>query len=262
MPTGGSSDTPWIMCHTPSPHATLHLYALPHAGGGASLYRSWPKRLPTTIEVRPLQLPGRENRVSETPYDDPQMLLDALEEVLIDRIDRPYVLFGHSMGGILAFELAHRLQRAGVGDPEHLFVSGASAPHYERSLGDTPPKDQSKDELVERLRKYGGMPADVLDNENLLDFLLPTLRADFQLNHQYTYEEKPPLQCPLSVFGGKRTKETSDEEFADWEPYTEGAFSVHMIDGGHFFVKSHQDEVIGTLLGDLDLDAHVGPIGA
>src|SRR5438552_7109196 len=118
----------WLACLKPRPHAAVRLFCFPYAGGGASAFRCWPDALPASIEVCPVQLPGRETRFREPPYTRLAPLAEALGHALRPFLDRPFAFFGHSMGALVAFELTRWLRRAGGPQPAHLFVSACAAP--------------------------------------------------------------------------------------------------------------------------------------
>jgi medium-chain acyl-[acyl-carrier-protein] hydrolase len=157
-------------------------------------------------------------------------------------MDRPFALYGHSMGALIAYELARRLREAGRAEPVHLFVSGCRAPQ----LADT--RDVTYDlpdpEFIEELRRLKGTPSEVLEHEELLRLVLPLLRADFAVAQTYRYSEGPPLGCPLTAVGGLQDEEVTREQLTPWREMTTGAFSLHMLPGDHFFLHTSQDVLL------------------
>jgi surfactin synthase thioesterase subunit len=228
----------------PSRDAPLRLFCFPHAGAGAGAYRPWSATLGRAgIDVCPVQPPGREGRFPEAPYDAVGPLVDDLAPVLEPYLDRPYALFGHSMGALIAFELAHRLR--GIAAPVHLFVSGRIAPQ----LRDPRPRmyDLPDAQLIARLRALGGIPSGLLDARELIAMQLPLLRADLALNERYEYRPVPPLAVPLSAYGGVSDPKVSADELRAWHEQTTGLFRVQLLAGGHFFVQTAQPVLLRSL---------------
>jgi len=190
---------PWIECYQPNPSARLRLFCFPYAGGSARIYRSWARHLPSCVEVCPVQLPGRDRRIAEPPFTNVQLLVEAAVAALRPLFDKPFAFFGHSMGALIGFELAHYV-RAELGvSPKHIFASGRRAPQMsrEQSIYDLP-----KEELLAELHRLKGTPPDVLEHPDLMELMLPLLRADFSLGDTYVFSERPPLSCPITVLGG------------------------------------------------------------
>lgn len=229
------------------PEAGLRLFCFPHAGVGASAYRAWPDLLPKAeIGVCPVQLPGRENRLGEPAARDVGQLVDALFSEVADRLDRPFALFGHSLGALVAFEFARLLRDRGAPLPVHLFVSGRIAPQLadpREKLNDLPDAG-----LRARLAELGGIPSAVLDDPDLLTLLLPLLRADLAVNENYRYRPGPPLPVPITAFGGARDPKVSAVELRAWAEQTSGQFTDRMLPGGHFFVQESVRSLLGHLV--------------
>ena len=238
-----ASPNPWITCPRPNPDAALRLYCLPHAGGGAGIFRTWSASLPEAVEVRGLQLPGRESRLLETPFENTVPAVAALVEAFVPDLDRPYALFGHSMGALIGFELCRELRRRGVELPRHVFASAYRAPQ----LPDPePPLYQlPQDEfLTEVNRRYDAVPQEVLNSAELLELMLPGLRADIAICDTYSYQEGPPLPCDLSAFGGREDGQVPEDTLRAWQDQTSGRFELHMFEGGHFFLQSAEAAVL------------------
>ncbi len=226
----------WLAATPPRPNARVRLFCLPYAGGGASIYRSWPDALPDDIAVLPVQLPGRENRMAEPPITRLRLLVALLAQALRPHLTEPYAFFGHSMGALLAFELTRHLRRQRVPLPVHLFLSGRRAPTIEDT--DEPAHTLPHDAFVARLRELDGTPEAVLAHPELMELVLPTLRADFAVCETYTYTAEPPLACGLTVFGGTDDSSTPLEQLDDWATQTTGPAQVLHIPGGHFFINT------------------------
>ncbi|HEX2164950.1 MAG TPA: thioesterase domain-containing protein [Thermoanaerobaculia bacterium] len=227
---------PWIAYRRARPNARLRLFCFPYAGGGASAYRGWGEELPETVEVCPVQPPGREGRIRQSPLSDLDELLAALDAGLSAELDElPHAFFGHSLGAIVAFELARRRRARGAAPPVHLLVSAHAAPAIPPD--DEPLHDLPSDRFRERLRGLNGTPAEVLDHPELMELVEPLLRADFRLNETYRYLPGAPLDCPLTAFCGFRDHEVPRPKMEPWADVTTGRFRLHMLPGDHFFLN-------------------------
>ena len=241
---------PWILRPRRQLPGGLRLFCLPYAGGAASAYRCWADGLPPEVEVCALQLPGRGSRIREAPFRRVEDLVPAIAEGLGPLLDLPFALFGHSMGAVVAFELARELRRRGSPAPVLLAVSGHQAP---RRPDVEPPFSHLPDPaFLEEVRKrYDGIPPEVLAEEELLQLLLPVLRADIQVLENYSYAGEPPLDCPLSCFGGEDDRHVSLADLEAWRDETSGRLRVRTFPGGHFFLESARSEVLRALGEDL-----------
>ncbi|MFO1417433.1 MAG: alpha/beta fold hydrolase [Methylotetracoccus sp.] len=223
----------------------LDLYCLPYAGGSAAIYRSWTNAISPDIAAKAIELPGRGRRFAEPPTRD----LRALVATLMDQIDlragRPFAFFGHSMGALLAFELARAVRRESRRTPIFLFVSACRAPQVRRR--DEPRHTWSDARLIDELRRLNGTPAELLDNEELLGLLLPVLRADLGICDGYRYEPEPPLDCPILAFGGLEDEQVSATEIAAWSEQTRTRFDLQMLPGDHFFLNASQSLLLQAI---------------
>jgi len=232
-----------------TPGAALRLFCFPYAGGGASLFRGWSDALPRGVELCAVQLPGRENRLGEPAFTRMEPLVEALGRELGPFLDRPFALFGHSMGGRIAFELARLARREHGREPVHLFASACRAPQIPND--DNRTHRLSDDEFIEVLRRLQGVPEAVLDNVELREIFLPVLRSDFTLFETTTYREEGPLCCPITAFGGLLDRKLERFHIEGWREQTVGAFDVQMLRGDHFYVQSERDlllQFIGRVL--------------
>lgn len=216
----------------------IRLICLPYAGGNASTYRPWMAAAWPGVTVCPALLPGRERRIGDEPFQRMAALVDDLCAAL--PTDAPYALFGHSMGALLAYELACALRRSGKRMPAHVFVSGAPAPHV---APNRPPRYRlGRRELIAELAKLGGTPPAVLANDELLDLCLPTVRADFAMLDTYHWQPSEPLDVPLSVFYGSDDAEVDEEDILGWRRHgVDVGFA--RFRGDHFFVESDSEAV-------------------
>jgi medium-chain acyl-[acyl-carrier-protein] hydrolase len=246
--TGIAATDRWLAYFRPNPKAEVRLFCFPYAGGGASLYRGWQGALPDWVEVCPVQLPARETRFKEPAFTRLAPLVEAVAQSLRPYLDRPFAFFGHSMGALLAFELSRRLQRNHGRGPIGFVVSGCGAPQTrtQSALHALPPV-----QFREELRRLNGTPAPILDNDELMDLLLPTLRADFSLCETYAYADGPSLTCPITALGGLGDDAVSRQDLDAWREHTTGAFRVRMLPGDHFFLNEHRSLLLHALTQDL-----------
>jgi Predicted thioesterase involved in non-ribosomal peptide biosynthesis len=241
-------NTPWIFPQSPGAEPEFRLFCFPYAGGGASIFRQWQEYMPDGVQVCGVQLPGRENRITESPHTDLRLLVEHILVGLRPFLNKPFAFFGHSLGAKIAFELARLLRKKHQPQPRHLFVAGSRAPH----LLETCPLHQLPDHsFIEELRRYEATPEVLLENKELMAFYLPLLRADFTVDETYAYAEEVPLQCPLTVYGGLADKEVTREELEAWQQHSTDVFCCRMFAGNHFFIKSAQELVFAELRRDI-----------
>jgi medium-chain acyl-[acyl-carrier-protein] hydrolase len=241
--------TPWITLVKPNPAARLRLFCFPYAGGGASAYRTWVQALPPEIELCSIQPPGRESRLRDKPFTQFPPLIEALVQAVGPYMNMPFVFFGHSMGALTCFELTRYLHRHQRPLPMHLFVSGHRAPHIPDPH--PPVHHLPEAEFIQELRNLNGTPDQVLQNEELMQLILPLLRADFELCDTYTYTEEPPLPCPITAYGGLQDVEASRDQLAAWSEQTSQRFTIRMFPGDHFYLLNARASVLQTLAQDL-----------
>jgi medium-chain acyl-[acyl-carrier-protein] hydrolase len=247
-PTSLSADR-WIVQTKPAPFALLRLFCFPFAGGGAQSFRAWPEKLPSTIEVCAVQLPGHETRMREKPLSSIAPMIEAMTPSVIPYLDKPFVFFGHSMGAIIAFELARALRRHGKLLPKSLMVSARVAPHLpipRRPIHDLPQPD-----FIEGLKSLNGTPKQVLEDSDLMELVIPLLRADLAVHETYVYLEEEPLQCDIMAFGGLQDPEAGREAIDAWRIHTSGEFVRRMVPGDHFFIEAAQSLFLNMLSREL-----------
>ena len=230
----------WFRCPRPKPGAAVTLFCFPYAGGGIPVFHSWAAALPDSIEVSSVQLPGRGTRLREEPFRQITPLVQALTDALIDvrSNEESVVFFGHSLGALVAFEVARELRRRSQPIPMHLFVSGCSAPqdpYTDRLIHALPDSD-----FLEEIRQWSGTPPEVLEHQELMALLLPALRADFEVRETYSYQNEPPLPCSITAFGGLADHQVQRASLDSWRAQTKEAFSLHMLPGDHFFLVESQ----------------------
>ena len=231
--------------HKPNPAAKVSLFCFPYAGGTASMFQQWRHSLPDTIEVCPVQLPGRGNRLADRRFTSVGPLVEALAEDLGDYLDRPFAFFGHSMGALVGFELARLLRCERRPQPVHLFVSGCEAPQL--PLGTRPIYNLPDPELINALRRMNGTPQEVLDHAELMELMLPIIRDDLTVCQAYEYSPEPPLACGISAFGGLQDPGVTEASVSAWRAQTTGEFEMKMIDGDHFFIHNSLAQVLRVI---------------
>ncbi|MEU8263745.1 alpha/beta fold hydrolase [Micromonospora sp. NPDC048999] len=240
----------WIRRPRVVPEARIRLFCVPHAGAGPSFYARWLTELAPAVEVCLVHLPGRESRFGERPVDDLDLIATRVAEAAQPLLDRPYALFGHSMGATIAYEVAHRLPR----EPERLFVSGAPAPHRPT---DEPPIAHLPDAdfLAEVRHGYGGIPDSLWADPDLLRLLLPVLRADFAACEGYRWSARPPLRCDIHACSGAGDHYVPEHSLADWGELTTGRCTADVIGHGHFNLVSDRAAVLRLVREHLGLVA-------
>lgn len=240
--------TPWIEYYKPNPQARLRLFCFPYAGGGAAVFRGWVDRMPGIVEVCPVQLPGRETRMKEAPFNRLSTLVRAAAQALLPYLEKPFAFFGHSMGALVSFEIARELRRRHDLEPVHLFVSGRWPPQMPDHSD--PTYDLPDAQFVKELHSLNGTPKEVLDHPALMALMLPLLRADFEVCQTYGYVDEPPLSCPLTVFGGLQD-EPDRKSLETWHEQTTASFSLRMLPGDHFFLHTAQSQLIRIVAQEL-----------
>ena len=225
----------------------MRLFCFPPAGGFGSLINKWEAHLPAGIQLVPVCLPGQGKRYRERPIASLSPLIDSLLRWIQPQLPSEYAFFGHSMGGLVCLELARNLIARGVHGPSGLFVSGCEAP----DLFDIQPKIHNlpAEQFITRLRQLNGVPPLVLENPELMELLLPSLRADFTVCETYKFEPGPPLSCSITAFGGDCDPEVTTEGLRAWRRHTTGSFNWHMYPGDHFYLIHHWPSV-AAVIGD------------
>jgi medium-chain acyl-[acyl-carrier-protein] hydrolase len=247
----GAYRTPWLPVrppHTPG----IRLFCFPHAGAGGFAYREWGRLLPPAIQVLPVLPPGRETRLRETSYTSIEPYVEDLATALAPELRAPYALFGHSLGALVAFELARRLRAGRQASPVHLFVSGRMAPQlteHRRILHPLPASD-----LSEELAALGGIPGRIDLGDHRLSHVLAALRADLTVNERYAFRTEPALGTAVTAVGGTTDPRVNESELAAWRTQTSGPFALRTYRGGHFYLTEHEHRsallslIAGTLL--------------
>jgi medium-chain acyl-[acyl-carrier-protein] hydrolase len=240
---------PWVGDFRPKPDARLRLFCFPYAGGTSSIYRGWPALFPEIIDVCPVNLPGRAARLYEPAFKSIVLLADELGRALVPYCNIPFAFFGHSMGANVSFELARALRRTNNETPIHLFVSGHRAPHIPDE--DPPTYNLPEDEFIEELRRLDGTPTEILEHPELMQLMLPLLRADFEAVQTYAFAAEAPLSCPITAFGGLSDFDVPRENVDAWREHTTRKFTIRMLPGDHFFINTESRMLIECISREL-----------
>jgi medium-chain acyl-[acyl-carrier-protein] hydrolase len=225
---------------------TLRLFCLPYAGGGASIYRTWSRVLPPEIEVRPIQLPGRGKRFREPPMRRLEDVCPLIADMLVGVLERPFALFGHSMGALVAYGLALELAARGGPAPTMLIVSARQAPHL--PSGRPPVHDLPDAEFRRWLHQLGGTPPEVFADDELMELVLPLLRADAALSESARIPNPPPeVGCPVVALGASDDPEVAPDALAQWRAIAKEEFTLRLFTGGHFYFDRNNGALLATI---------------
>lgn len=231
----------WFIFPDPKPNAKVRLFCFHCAGSNAALFSPWAKQLGPDQELIAVQLPGRGTQFGKPLLTDMNSVISYLSDAIQPYCDRPFVFFGHSLGALIAYELAHKLKTL----PECLVVAGRSPPHYASNRLTYHLPDKM---FIEFIKEYNGIPIEVLRDEGLMSLFLPILRADFQILETYVYQERVPLPCDLIALGGSEDHMVNPQHMQEWKPYTSGKFDFRLFSGDHFFIKSHHADILKLFL--------------
>jgi len=234
----------------------LKLFCLPHAGGSARVFMPWKRYISDFIELCPIELSGRGSRMNEPFYQTFEEGLNDVFQIIVKKLDdspSPYALFGHSMGGMITYELSHRIQKIGFKNPMHIYFSGMKVPG-----APTPKKDDkvSDEWIEERIRRLGGIPEELMNNKDVLKLFMPVLRSDFHmLETRQPSNKYEKLNTDITILNGASDDlVTNDSE--KWQTVTSKKLNVHTFEGGHFFINQHVELVVKIINQTLESDGN------
>lgn len=232
----------WFIKFNSNFNSTIRLFCFSYAGGGASTFYTWQKHLEKNIELIAIQYPGRESRFSEPLVSDLTIITRELAKGFMSYLDKPYLIFGHSLGALIGFEFIRLIRQLQFTQPKHFIVSGAKAPQMPLRRKHLSQLEDAafKEELV----KYNGVPEHILNNDELINLFMPILRNDFKITEDYVYKNLAPLSCSITALSGLNDATVIKEEVLGWEKQTTKNFQHISYVGDHFFIRNHQIEII------------------
>nr|AEU17900.1 putative thioesterase [Streptomyces antibioticus] len=228
----------WMRRFHPAANDSPRIVVLPHAGGSANFFVPLSRALSPRLDVQAVQYPGRQDRLAEKGIEDMAEFADRIFAAIRPQSDRPLALYGHSMGAVVAFEVAHRLEASGAA-PLGVVVSGRRAPSSHRDEK----RHVSDDEIVAELRALSGTQAGLLADEEFLRMILPAMRSDYRAVESYTCSPDAVLSCPVLALTGDADPRTTLDEVKAWAAHTTGPFELEVFSGGHFFITDHQSRI-------------------
>lgn len=232
----------WCITYKKNPQAILRIFCFPHSGGGASAYFPWVEKLSSLLELVSIQLPGRENRFYERLVNDLDVITTELCKEFEQYKEKSFIVFGHSLGALLCYEFVKSIHKFYNVFPKHMFVSAAKAPHLPFRMKKL--SHLSDNELIEEISIYGEIDKTLKENSQILSMFLPVFRSDFSIGENYFYEETPPRSFDITAFYGENDSTVREEEINAWKKHTVGHFKSISFEGGHFFIKDKQDEIL------------------
>lgn len=237
---------PWLICTRTRPDAGVRLFCLPFSGAGASFYRDWHEAMGSDIEVRAIQLPGRETRYREARITDADILVKNIVQALAPFQDKPFAIFGYSLGALLAFEVSRELRKQNLSMPRHLFLAAMRAP---QTPGVHPPLSLLPDDMfLQQIEHYYQPQNEAWNIPELRELFLPLLRDDFVLAENYTYRDDELLSCPIDVFAGTGDRGAPPELTQHWSGQTTNTMEHHLYPGGHFFIDNAVKDIQKVIL--------------
>jgi medium-chain acyl-[acyl-carrier-protein] hydrolase len=235
----------WFITFKPKHTAAIRLFCFHYGGGGASIFRQWANDIIEFAEVVSIQLPGREERYNEPLLSDLHVIIDKLCINFTNYTNKPFIFFGHSLGALIAFELARALRKKGMFQPKKLIVSGTKAPQI---CSNEPFLHKLSDEkFLKELEKYNGIPHSIITDKELISMFLPAIRADFCISETYQYKIEPPLTYPIVALGGLDDNTFNKEWLIEWKEQTNDSFKYYFLPGNHFFIKDSYREIIDLM---------------
>jgi medium-chain acyl-[acyl-carrier-protein] hydrolase len=234
----------WIKL-SKSENDNFRVLCFPYSGGTAQVYRPLTNLLPDGVSVYSYELPGRGRRFGE---EIPGMLSGLVEDAFSSirgLIERPYAFLGHSLGGIIAFEMTRHLRKQGQPLPKHLFVSGIRAPQVPKREGEA--FNLPRQAFIEKIKDMGGTPSEILENEEMLDIMIPVLRKDFQIYETYSYSQDVPMPIPITAFGGRGDNFVTEDDIRQWSEHTSSLFDMQIFAGDHFFILDNMNNVAQSI---------------
>ena len=250
-------DRQWMVAYPQRTKPLVQLLCFAAAGTGPAAFARWFRKLPESVEVLAVQFPGRGSRVREPLYRHMHELADVLATQIKDQLGDQVVIFGHSLGALIAFEFVRSLERLGGRGPDRLIVASSRAPH--QPVGKTPSYMLDDEALVQRLSDGNAVPPTVLARPSLMQLFMPVWRADSELGEKYRCSENDRVSCPITAMVGEHDQETTADQMQSWERHTESDFQLHTLSGDHFFPSELADDFVDLLTAELSGSAETMP---
>ena len=244
-----SNRNKWFICPRTAPEAQTRLFLFPYAGAGPAVFYRWASEMPGIIEVWSAHYPGRGSRYREAPLTQISEFAEQLSHAIQPILDRPCAFFGHSLGGLVAFELIRRLRQQNLPQPRVLFISGCGAPHLPHLNASI--CAQSDPDFMKSLQQLNGVPSELLNQPEAMQLLLPILRAVFEVIDRYRYSPEESLHIPIVALAGLSDPRVSREHLEGWALHTEAGFQLHEFPGDHFFINTCRESVISCISEEL-----------
>ncbi|MGB0562560.1 MAG: thioesterase II family protein, partial [Spirulinaceae cyanobacterium] len=239
------SATDWLINLKPNPTATCRLFCFPYNSGSIAAFYAWPEALPETVEVYGIQLPGGADRRHEEPPSCIAAVVKALAPLLLPYLDRPFAFYGHSLGALIAFEMAQAIYQQTGRSPAHLLVGSWGAPHLPHPYPNL--QHHSDREIITQILPLVDVPEAVLSNADTMRSLLPLLKAGARLYEDYQYPPRAPLNCPITAFGGAEDRMITPDLLRGWQQQTHGPFQLRILPGNHLFLHSAESILMENL---------------
>lgn len=240
-----ASADPWLRPYTGVDAPRVRLVCLPYAGGTAPAFRSWPTWLPPDVEVIAVQYPGRQDRFAEPCAGEMADLVTPIAQRLRHLTDAPLVVFGHSMGASVAYEVTVELERLNGSSAVNLLVVSGNSPPHRTDSDDT--HQLSDAELIEEVRRHNSSFTEALESPELVELLLPMIRADYRVSETYLRTNPAPVSAPVLACGGDADPDVDAADLADWSVVASGAFDTMTFPGGHFYLADDEGSVVSAL---------------
>ncbi|SDM86925.1 thioesterase II family protein [Allokutzneria albata] len=234
------TSTAWFRGYRPVARPRVRLVCFAHAGGGPSAFRSWHEGLPADVEVLAVRYPGRQDRLTEECVDRMEPLADAIAGALTPLLDTPLVFFGHSMGAWVGYEVALRLRGEHGFSVDQLLVSGQVPPHRRKPGGEDP----GTDAVIAEVRRLGGYDAQLFEDPELRELVLPAILADFSLVRTYAGDPAEVVDSPIVAYFGEQDEDAPAEDMRAWAERTTGDCAGRSFPGGHFYLAEHEAELL------------------